>query len=154
MHLSARAADNNLKPGPFSREHDRNPLPFRVPLVFSIFLSLNLVYSALRKSTRAFFRSLISCIRMANLRETKKASPYNYARPTQDPHGCCRAEFFIPNRTRAPKLLWYWARVGVQTRVHISHSRHEQNRTRGTQSVRSEQHWWDPVTSWWLSLCH
>ena len=41
---------------PFPRERDRNPLPFRVPLVLSMFfLSLNLVYPALRLSTRAFF---------------------------------------------------------------------------------------------------
>ena len=38
------------------------------------FLSLNLVYSALRLSTRAFLRSPISCMWMANLRKTKKAS--------------------------------------------------------------------------------
>ena len=58
---------------PFPRKRDRNPLPFRVPLVLSTFFwSLNLVYSALRLSTRAFFRSLISCMRFVNLRETKK----------------------------------------------------------------------------------
>ena len=46
---------------PFSREHDRNPLPFRVPLMLSMFFwSLNLAYSALRLSTRAFFKSMIS----------------------------------------------------------------------------------------------
>ena len=40
------------------------------------FWSLNLVYPALRLSTWAFFMSLISCMRLANLRETKKeASP-------------------------------------------------------------------------------
>ena len=61
----------------FSRERDRIPLPFRVPLVLSMFFwSLYLVCSAVRLSTRAFFRSLISCVRLANLRETKKASPY------------------------------------------------------------------------------
>ena len=43
---------------------------------YVFFKSRNLVYSALRVSTRAFFRSLISCMRLANLRETKKeASP-------------------------------------------------------------------------------
>ena len=40
-----------------------------------IFLSLNLVYSALKLSTRAFFRSVISCMRLANLWETKKSIP-------------------------------------------------------------------------------
>ena len=46
---------------------------------YVVFWSVNLVYLALRLSTRSFFRSPISCIWVANLWETKKKLPRTLA---------------------------------------------------------------------------
>ena len=66
-----------IPPLPFSRERDRNPLPFRAPLVLSMFffISQPRVSGPKTEHESFFFRSLISCMRLANLRETKKKPP-------------------------------------------------------------------------------
>ena len=62
---------------PFPRKRDRNPLPFRVPIVLSMFfLFLNLVYPALRLSTRAFFFKVADLVYAAgdSARNKKKSA--------------------------------------------------------------------------------
>ena len=59
---------------PFSREHDRKPLPFCVPLVLSMFFICHRVFGP-KTEHESFFRSLISRMRLANLRETKRKPP-------------------------------------------------------------------------------
>ena len=70
----------------------------------------NLVYSARRLSTRAFFRSQISCMRLAILRETKKKTPWQYIQTVEPttyascttvycclPIDDCRHQYWLPS---------------------------------------------------------
>ena len=73
----------------FSPEHDRNPLPFRVPLVFSMFFLISQPrVSGPKTEHERFFRSLIPCMRLANLRATKKSLPLVTQTYSHDPAHC------------------------------------------------------------------